>query len=136
MTVHQLPTPANYEDRLRGQQKTAKAEEAAQAWEEARAKEWDEYMRPERKAALVRHHAAKRRIAKIDRTPAWADQEAIKAFYAEATRLTRETGEMHHVDHIVPLQGEFVCGLHVENNLQVLPWHENVRKHNRFKVEA
>ena len=93
-------------------------------------------MRPERKAAIVRHHAAKRRIAKINRMPPWADVQAIKAFYDEAARLTSETGEMHHVDHIIPLQGKLVSGLHVESNLQVLPWHENVRKHNRFEVEA
>lgn len=92
--------------------------------------------RRERRAALVRFHANKRRVTKIQRTPSWANQEAIRAFYEEAIRLKRETGVEHHVDHIIPLQGELVSGLHVENNLQVLPWRENVMKRNRFEVDA
>lgn len=79
---------------------------------------------------------AKRHAAKINRTPAWADMESIKAVYADARRLTKETGIPHHVDHEIPLQGKLVSGLHVENNLQILPGPENCRKHNRFEVEV
>jgi 5-methylcytosine-specific restriction endonuclease McrA len=86
----------------------------------------------ELRKALVRHHAAKRRASKIQRTPAWADLDAIRAVYAEARRLTVETGVEHHVDHAVPLQGETVCGLHVEWNLQILTGSENIRKKNRW----
>src|SRR4051812_23086948 len=57
------------------------------------------------RATLVRHHANKRRAAKLQRTPSWADQDAIKALHAEADRLTRATGVPHDVDHILPLQG-------------------------------
>jgi hypothetical protein len=39
-----------------------------------------------------------------------------------------------HVDHIIPLQGEMVSGLHVPNNIQVIPWIDNVRKANSFEV--
>lgn len=59
-------------------------------------------------------------------TPAWADKEAIKFFYE-----CRPAG--CHVDHIIPLRGEAVCGLHVAENLQWLPASENCRKRNRFK---
>ena len=69
-------------------------------------------------------HNAKRRAAKLQATPAWADQKAIQHIYD-----TRPEG--YHVDHIVPLQGRNVCGLHVENNLQHLPALENQRKSNR-----
>lgn len=76
---------------------------------------------------------AKRRIDALRcATPAWGNKKAIKAFYSEANRLTNETGILHEVDHIVPIQGRKVCGLHVEHNLQILPKVENVRKHASF----
>jgi 5-methylcytosine-specific restriction endonuclease McrA len=79
---------------------------------------------------------AKRRAIKIQASPPWANQEAIRAIYAEASRLTKETGIPHEVDHIYPLQGETVCGLHVETNLQILTKVENIRKKNRMPHEA
>ena len=78
---------------------------------------------------------AKRRAAKLERTVSWSDSNAIKALYTEAQRLTEETGEQHHVDHIIPLQGELVSGLHVQNNLQVLTAYANLSKSNTFNIE-
>ena len=68
-------------------------------------------------------------------TPPWlteAHQEAIKDFYKESARLTQETGIAHHVDHIVPLRGKNVSGLHVPWNLQILTADENYIKNNKF----
>ena len=82
----------------------------------------------------VKPKDAKRRAAKLQRTPAWADLEKIAAFYVEAFRLTLETGVKHHVDHIVPLRGKLVSGLHVETNLQILTAKANLTKGNAFAV--
>ncbi|HEX7906776.1 MAG TPA: hypothetical protein VF534_01605 [Paraburkholderia sp.] len=68
-------------------------------------------------------------------TPSWADKVAIRAVYAESARLTRETGIPHHVDHIIPLKGELVCGLHVHWNLRAIPWRDNITKKNKLLEE-
>lgn len=90
---------------------------------------------PEGYAAVVAFHASKRRAARIERTPPWADLDAMRAIYAEAQRLTAETGTPHHVDHVIPLQGKLVSGLHVPSNLQILTGSENSKKRNRFEIE-
>lgn len=71
---------------------------------------------------------AKRRAAKMKRTPTWADLKEIKKWYEMAREQNLQ------VDHIVPLQGKLVSGLHVAGNLQLLSRHENCKKHNYYKV--
>lgn len=63
----------------------------------------------------------------------WCAPEKIAAFYLEARRLTKETGIKHEVDHIDPLKHDLVSGLHHEDNLQILPKADNVRKLNSFE---
>lgn len=75
---------------------------------------------------------SKRRAAKKQAFPKWANRDAIAKFYVLAEQKTRETGIKHVVDHIVPLQGREVCGLHVEFNLQVLTDKQNLEKFNKF----
>ena len=67
------------------------------------------------------------------RMPPWADDAAIRAIYAEARRLTAATGVQHEVDHVIPLLGARVSGLHVETNLQILTRDANKRKLNRHE---
>lgn len=78
---------------------------------------------------------AKRRAYKLKATPSWADKEAIKSWYVLAKMLDKTFNEKHHVDHIVPLKNEKVCGLHVEYNLQILTATENLTKGNKFNEE-
>lgn len=74
----------------------------------------------------------KRYAAKLKATPIWANKVAIERIYEQASRLTIETGVRYDVDHIVPLQGKIVSGLHCEANLQVLPKAQNISKSNRY----
>lgn len=74
-----------------------------------------------------RIYQAHYRCDKIDRTPSWADLTKIKEIYNNCPKG-------YHVDHIVPLQGELVSGLHVENNLQYLTMSENCSKGNKHTL--
>ena len=78
---------------------------------------------------------AKRRARKLSATPKWLTEEHHNEMlycYSVAKDCEILTGDKYHVDHIVPLQGEFVCGLHVPWNLQVLPANLNIAKGNSF----
>ena len=69
-------------------------------------------------------------------TPDWLTERQlseIEHFYFVARDCSRTSGEAYHVDHIVPLCGENVCGLHVPWNLQVLPSDLNMSKGNKIK---
>lgn len=68
------------------------------------------------------------------RTAAWADLAEIKRIYGEAAAL-RAQGVDVHVDHEVPLHGRRVSGLHVHNNLRIIPALDNLKKNNTFKVD-
>lgn len=72
-----------------------------------------------------KHRQAKYKAAKIRRTPIWADLLKIRDIYNKCP-------EGYHVDHEIPLQGNLVCGLHVETNLQYLTALENMQKGNRY----
>lgn len=79
---------------------------------------------PKRKLA----DTVKRRLALKQRVPEWTDLEAIKRIYETCPKGW-------HVDHIIPLQGKYVSGIHVPNNLQHLPAKENLAKSNHYSLK-
>ena len=87
-------------------------------------KNYYETHRAESKARTI-----KRNINLQQATPAWANFEKMNKIYN-----ARELGE--HIDHIIPLQGELVCGLHWEHNLQYLSAKENIAKSNKFNLDT
>jgi len=91
--------------------------------------EWQAANKP-RCREISRRYATR----KAGACPPWITDEQkqeMESFYWLAQDLRAVTGEVYHVDHIVPLQGESVCGLHVPWNLQILPSDINIRKKNR-----
>ena len=71
-------------------------------------------------------NAANRRAAKLQRTPKWSDKRAVRQFYESCPKG-------YEVDHVIPLQGEAVSGLHVVDNLQYLPASDNRSKGNNYE---
>lgn len=95
------------------------------AKESAAASEW---AKKNRARAAANH--ADRRTRKMVAVPSWADCKAIAEIYLDAHKKSAATGLKWHVDHIVPLRSKLVCGLHVQQNLQVVPAVVNQRKSN------
>jgi len=84
----------------------------------------------------VRSYSAKYRAAKLQASPPWLTSEQeleMQRMYESCKYVEDPSGEVWEVDHIVPLQGENVCGLHVPWNLQLLPRSLNRSKANKFE---
>lgn len=99
-------------------------------------KDYRAIQREAKRRASANHQSARKRLIRMQRTPMWSDPSEITKIYEAAATLSRTTGLRYHVDHIVPLKGKTVSGLHVPANLQILPAADNIRKHNRFEDAA
>ena len=81
-------------------------------------------------------NSAKYRASRRNACPSWLDKtmkEQIEQMYANARKISQDTGVAHEVDHIVPLVNSAVCGLHVPWNLQILTQFENRSKRNNLE---
>lgn len=99
-------------------------------WANLKNREWSKRNRPSRNANQARYV-----YAKLKRTPKWLTDEhfeQIKKFYELSKQKETETGIKHNVDHIIPLRGKTVSGLHVPWNLAVIPASENFKKLNKY----
>lgn len=95
---------------------------------------YNRWWRGMNKAKIQQYNSTRR--ANIKRAiPGWADVDKILDVYRQSVTISTNTGTTHHVDHIVPLSHPLVCGLHVHENLQILPGVDNMEKGNRFIVE-
>lgn len=86
----------------------------------------------------INAHAARRRAAKLLRTPPWLtaqDLADIAEIYVLCAERTKITGVPHAVDHVIPLMGRTVSGLHIAANLQIITASENSSKHNKYVQE-
>lgn len=78
----------------------------------------------------------KRHTAKLQRTPSWLTEEQwkqIRTEYELSAWCSKVMGEKYNVDHIIPLQGKNVSGLHVPWNLRVIPAKDNFAKGNKYE---
>jgi hypothetical protein len=85
-----------------------------------------------------REYNALKRYTKMQRTPKWLTAEhrqQLLVKYRLSRKLSKETGIKHHVDHLIPLQGEIVSGLHLPWNTEVLTQSHNCSKQNKFDQE-
>lgn len=83
----------------------------------------------------VAEQSAKKRCSKLQRMPKWLSNDEvikIKSFYKVARMMSSTFSVTYHVDHIVPLRGKLVSGLHVPWNLRVIRSEQNMMKSNKF----
>ncbi len=85
--------------------------------------------------AVMNKHSAAYRAQLNSAAPEWTDWEAIAAIYADCAKTVSETGIQHNVDHIIPIRGKDVCGLHVWWNLRIITESDNCKKGNRWTHE-
>lgn len=131
---------ARHKERKRAEKREAYAADPekfqlrSKAWRQANPDKVKEWQHVWYKENVERQYDlnARRRARQKQAAVAWADRKLIASFYAEARRLSKETSLEHHVDHIVPLKGLTVCGLHVHYNLQILLASDNLSKRNKL----
>jgi 5-methylcytosine-specific restriction endonuclease McrA len=116
----------------------ARNKEVVKARAQARPTEEKHFHRKKHKAAnpeLYKELVNARRRRFRDATPKWLTAEhkmEIRLKYRLAIELSRRLGIPHAVDHIIPLQGEDVCGLHVPWNMEVITQEQNLKKSNKL----
>jgi len=141
LAAWRLKNPGHVQQHNRTQYEkfSAKISEGARQYREANREKVNAQKRQYQKSNrhIYNKLRAKRKAAELQRTPAWLTADdfwMIEEAYEIAARRTKLFGFAWHVDHVFPLQGKLVSGLHVPTNMQVIPWDENRRKSNKFEV--
>jgi len=125
------------ENKERFQEYTRKSSNRVQKWAEENREKVREHKRnwKERNKDYSVYSCAKRRARKKNAIPAWSNNGCVLMFYRERDWISKVTNLEYHVDHVVPLLGNNVCGLHVETNLRIIPAVENLVKFNKLPEE-
>ena len=119
------------------QENPERLKELSKRWHKENKERVKELSRAWKKANKHKVNASTRmrQAAKLNATPHWLNEDhkfMLEEIYELRDLRTQATGVVHHVDHIVPLRGAEVCGLHVPWNLQVIPASANIRKGNSY----
>lgn len=124
----------NEQQRLHYEENPESKRRAAASWRqrnpEHSKKLWDQWH--QNNPGRNRENSAAIRAMRRQACPPWCRRSDFISYYAEAQSLTISTGEKYEVDHIVPMRGKNVCGLHVPWNLRVVTFKENRAKHRTF----
>lgn len=122
--------------RQRPEQKTRIAENNKEFFSSEKGREYmKEYRKKPEQKARSNYNVGLRRARKKQACPNWLTEEQkkeMKCMYIECQNISLETGISHHVDHILPLKGKTVSGLHVPWNLRIITAKENTFKNNRL----
>ena len=109
--------------------------ERMKSWRKANPEKTKECLKrwaSENKHIKATYGAIRRLLTRKSQLPGYRDQ--ILSIYKQAQIKTRDSGIQYEVDHIIPIRGKDVCGLHVPWNLQIITEEENRSKHNRVKL--
>lgn len=112
-----------------------KAKASARKWAMENPERRKEIQAKNQKKSLAQRAYAqkKRQTIQSKAMPKWLTEEDINIMKNLYTEASSSDGSLE-VDHIIPLQGKLVCGLHVPTNLQLLPSSDNRKKNNKFEV--
>lgn len=81
---------------------------------------------------INRANSSARRALQRNAVPSWVDSRAVQLIYSKAIEMSGLLNVRLTVDHVVPIKSPYVCGLHVQDNLQLLSFSDNAAKGNRF----
>jgi 5-methylcytosine-specific restriction endonuclease McrA len=99
-----------------------------------RRKDYLAQYRIENRGFLAVKNRIRKEQLKLNQTPLWANLKEINVIYKQAKRRANIEGIQYHIDHIIPLNGELVSGLHVLENLQIILAKENLSKGNKYEL--
>ena len=105
-------------------------------WMGKNREKWDAYI--EANKHMLCFYSSQYRARKLNATPPWItaeDLQRIAEIYEQAKTITEQTGIEHHVDHIIPLKGKSISGLHIPENLQILTKEDNLKKSNQWAAQ-